>query len=57
MAKAMENKKKRIKEPLVYPIEPKDRRDVQEATDKVKKAYGLKSRREAMGFLLTEENN
>jgi len=53
----MKNKKKRIKEPLVYPIEPKDRRDVQEAADKVKKAYGLKSRREAMGFLLTEENN
>ena len=51
----MQNKKKRIKKSLVYPIDPKDRLDIQEAADKVKKAHGLKSRREAMEFLLTEE--
>lgn len=53
----MKNKKKGVKKPLIYPIEPKDRGDIQEAADKVKKAYGLKNRKEAMAFLLTEENN
>lgn len=45
----------RSKKTIEYPIDPKDRRDIQEAADKVRKVFRLKSRRDAMGYLVTEE--
>lgn len=55
----MENKNKKGKKMApgdpIYPVGPKNQREFQEEAARIKKAFHLKSTREAMGYLVTEK--